>query len=62
MPFSIGSPDPIGDVLAYIPVALALLAATIAIVPAGAVFLFEALARRTRTSRIPVVEPRPGTA
>jgi hypothetical protein len=58
-PFSAGTTDPIGFyVLAWIPVALALVAAVIALFPSLFVLLLDALGRRRRA---PALEPRPAT-
>lgn len=59
MPFSAGTTDPLGYyVFAYIPVALALMAAVFALFPSLVVLLLEALARRRR---VPPLEPRAAT-
>lgn len=51
------SPDPIGVVLAYIPVALAVLAALVAISIATLSVVFDVLARRR--GRRPLIAPEP---
>lgn len=52
MPYSAGITDPIGLVLAYVPVALALLAMVVAIVPSAILLTLELLAWRSgRRSR-----------
>jgi hypothetical protein len=58
-PTGTGSPDPIGDILAWVPVALAVVGAIVAILPSGIVFFIEALAKR---HRVPALEPSPGGA
>jgi uncharacterized membrane protein YbaN (DUF454 family) len=59
MPYSAGTTDPLGFyVLAWIPVALALVGAAIALFPAAVVFLLELLARRRH---VPALEPNPAT-
>jgi hypothetical protein len=55
-PHSVGSTDPIGDVIAWIPVVLAVVGMLIAFVTSGIVLILEALAKR---QRVPPVEPRP---
>lgn len=55
------STDPIGFVLAYVPVALAIIAMVMAFLPAGTMFVLEAQARR-RARRIAPAEPEPTPA
>jgi hypothetical protein len=54
-----GSTDPIGAVLAWIPVGLAVLAMLMGFFTAGIVLVLEAMARR---HRVPVLEPQPSAA
>ncbi|MBN9163430.1 MAG: hypothetical protein BGO98_02690 [Myxococcales bacterium 68-20] len=56
-----GTPDPVGDALAWLFIALAIFAALIAIVPSLIVLALEGLAKvKHRPS--PPLEPRPSAA
>lgn len=54
MPYSAGITDPIGQVLSYVPVALALIAMLIAVIPSAILLLLELAARpRRRGAALP---------
>ena len=56
-----GSPDPIGDVLAWLFIVLAIFAAIVAIVPSMIVLLLEGLAK-AKHRPTPPLEPQPSAA